>query len=358
MEISMKDTLRALRQKKHITQEALANYLGITQQSIGKWERGEGFPDITQLPRIALYFDVTIDDLLNVGKARIEEKIQAYEDEGRRLLYDDKKDENLALWEKAYDEFPNDCRVMNCLMLALTLAKKKPYAKEDAERIISLGERILRESTDTVPRENALSILCITYHGIGDEENALRYADMGGGIQTTREYLRTMVQKGALGVGTCQAYLAKMVHSAAHAAEEMVRKETFSPEEKITAYQFGIDLFKLLFSDDNMGVYADTPAWNALCMAQNYAELADAEKALEALAESAKYAVIASTARNTKFTAPLVNRLQINPATRVSSMKGNACNTILRGMEWDVFDFIRGDERFQQIVGQLKQYAK
>lgn len=43
MEINLKDTLRRLRQKKNITQETLAAYLGITHQSVGKWERGEGF---------------------------------------------------------------------------------------------------------------------------------------------------------------------------------------------------------------------------------------------------------------------------------------------------------------------------
>lgn len=55
MKIDMKDTLRALRQKEKITQKTLAAYLGITPQSVGKWERGEGFPDISLLPRIACF---------------------------------------------------------------------------------------------------------------------------------------------------------------------------------------------------------------------------------------------------------------------------------------------------------------
>jgi transcriptional regulator with XRE-family HTH domain len=71
MEICIKDNLRRLRTEKNITQEALAKYLGITPQSVGKWERGEGYPDITLLPKIALFFGVTIDDLLNVGKAHL-----------------------------------------------------------------------------------------------------------------------------------------------------------------------------------------------------------------------------------------------------------------------------------------------
>lgn len=60
MEINLKEKLRTLRQQQNITQETLANHLKITPQSVGKWERGEGFPDITLLPKIAAYFDVFV----------------------------------------------------------------------------------------------------------------------------------------------------------------------------------------------------------------------------------------------------------------------------------------------------------
>ena len=75
MQINLKDKLRSLRMQKNITQEALANHLGITPQSVGKWERGEGFPDITLLPRIAFYFDITVDELLCVDQVGVEETI-------------------------------------------------------------------------------------------------------------------------------------------------------------------------------------------------------------------------------------------------------------------------------------------
>ena len=42
MEINIKEKLRALRQQKNVTQEALAKHLGITPQSVGKLERGWG----------------------------------------------------------------------------------------------------------------------------------------------------------------------------------------------------------------------------------------------------------------------------------------------------------------------------
>ena len=112
MQISMKDTLSELRKKKKVTQEAVAAHLGITSQSVGKWERGEGFPDITLLPALALYFGVTVDDLLGVGKARQKERINALLDGAERELLENGPAAAVEACREAYREFPNDLRII------------------------------------------------------------------------------------------------------------------------------------------------------------------------------------------------------------------------------------------------------
>lgn len=149
MDIIIKDTLREPRRKKNITQGTLANHLGITQQSVGKWERGEGLPDITLLPAIALYFGISVDELLGVEKAKIEEKIAQYENQSYALQHVGKVDEAVEVLERAYKEFPNDCGVMESLMNALYFIQGTPIEEERAARIIELGECILNESKVT-----------------------------------------------------------------------------------------------------------------------------------------------------------------------------------------------------------------
>lgn len=57
--------IKNLRLSKGITQNDLAGILYVTPQAISKWERGISYPDISSLPQIAKYFEVSIDTLFN-----------------------------------------------------------------------------------------------------------------------------------------------------------------------------------------------------------------------------------------------------------------------------------------------------
>lgn len=359
MEICMKDTLRRLRKEKDVTQEELAASLGISSQSVSKWERGEGFPDITLLPNIALFFGVTVDELLNVSQARIEEKVKAYQEESHHYWHIGDTAKNLELWERAYTEFPNDCRVMYGLMDALNPDAAWPCPEEDAKRIFALGERILDESKDTNLRESAIQTLCYTYDSIGDKENALRYADMGGDIWTTRQELRAFVLPGEEGVEAGQQYIVALLRQAAMAASTISTKVSFTLEEEIGMYEFGINLLKFLFSDGNVGFHANDISMRYSCIAFRYARMKNAEKSFEALEECVKYSIIASgDDREFQYTAPMVNRLKNQPKNHTKNYKGNACNIRLRSLGQDCYDFIREDERFKKIVRTLEEHAE
>jgi len=58
-----------LRKERDMPQSKLADTLNVTRQAVSKWERGEGFPDISILCSIAETFGVTVDTLLNAGEA-------------------------------------------------------------------------------------------------------------------------------------------------------------------------------------------------------------------------------------------------------------------------------------------------
>ena len=64
MNMDIGGTIKKLRTDRKITQEEVAEYLGISFQAVSKWETGTTLPDITLLPKIADFFGVSLDYLM------------------------------------------------------------------------------------------------------------------------------------------------------------------------------------------------------------------------------------------------------------------------------------------------------
>ena len=56
------DVIRALREKKGMTQEALAQRLFVSAKAVSKWETGKGYPDISLLEPLAAALDISVID--------------------------------------------------------------------------------------------------------------------------------------------------------------------------------------------------------------------------------------------------------------------------------------------------------
>ncbi len=84
MKLIIGENIRSFRKKNDLTQEALADRLGVTYQSISRWENGTTYPDLELIPAIAEVLSVTVDELL--GMPQIEKEKRAVEtfDELRR----------------------------------------------------------------------------------------------------------------------------------------------------------------------------------------------------------------------------------------------------------------------------------
>ncbi len=94
MNLTIGTNIKNLHVKRGITQEQLAVKIGVTPQSVSKWERNECYPDITYLIPIAEYFAVTIDELMGMNEEKKEKLIKGKLNEiekFRHIGYQDKK---------------------------------------------------------------------------------------------------------------------------------------------------------------------------------------------------------------------------------------------------------------------------
>lgn len=75
MKLNISETIKRLRKERDITQETLASALGVSCQSISRWENGVAYPDIEMIPEIAAYFEISTDILFGLDEATEQLKI-------------------------------------------------------------------------------------------------------------------------------------------------------------------------------------------------------------------------------------------------------------------------------------------
>ncbi|MBQ7934746.1 MAG: helix-turn-helix transcriptional regulator [Clostridia bacterium] len=74
MKLSIGENIRKFRKNNDLTQETLAEQLGVTYQSISRWENGTTYPDIELLPAIAETLKITVDELLGMTQMEKEKR--------------------------------------------------------------------------------------------------------------------------------------------------------------------------------------------------------------------------------------------------------------------------------------------
>ena len=91
MNLKIGKRIKALRNRDDVTQEKLAEAIGVTSQAISKWENGNGVPDTNVLPKLCKIFNVSVNEILN----------------GERISHEDyktKAEEELIVMKKQKEE--------------------------------------------------------------------------------------------------------------------------------------------------------------------------------------------------------------------------------------------------------------
>lgn len=84
------------RKEKRITQQDLADFIGVSKAAVSKWETGLTYPDITLLPLLAAYFDLTMDQLLDYNSQLSSKEIKRLSHMLRKSLLEEPGEEVLV----------------------------------------------------------------------------------------------------------------------------------------------------------------------------------------------------------------------------------------------------------------------
>lgn len=151
-QLQLASNISELRHKRKITQDGLADFLGVTKASVSKWENGQSYPDIMLLPRLASYFDISIDQLIGyeaqMTKQEIKKCYHSLATDFANIPFEDVMTKINQLVKEYYSCFPLLMQIVILLMNHFSMASSDNRQTEILKYIIELCDRIIKKSED------------------------------------------------------------------------------------------------------------------------------------------------------------------------------------------------------------------
>lgn len=163
--MALAENIKALRKKKGMTQEELAEDLHISAQAVSKWETGQSCPDVDMLPKLAIIFDTSLDNLFDFDHRKIEAEVDELVKESVLLRKEPAKAE--AFYREALRKYPGNEVLLNCLVMVI--------GEERADERIRIAEQLIEATKDDAIKYDALRLLVQTYHKLGQHAMAAHY---------------------------------------------------------------------------------------------------------------------------------------------------------------------------------------
>lgn len=277
--MNLHERLKELRVGRNMTQEAVAQQLGVSAQTVSKWERGLLSPDISLLPKIAVLFKCSIDSLFDMDMAWSIEHRNEFKKRIRELHA--KQD-----WEGVYrawmqeielnpDHFDNYADVM------LHVFRKKLYSTDHVKQMISLADHAEKSCTDDDMRNEIYRVMlqiCSESEDPKIKEKGRYYYKKLPLLRHSREVYAKYVMEG-------EEYRAQILKNIIHltdAAECSIRQLIVSdmpPEEKLFYYQKAAAFYETVLDGKYAGFY-DVPLLSDYAMvAALYVQLEQPDQA-------------------------------------------------------------------------------
>ena len=188
MELYIGQNLKNFRKARNLTQEEVAKHLGISFQSISKWERNDGYPDITMLPVLAHYYGVTIDELIGMNELESAQALEEINKQWEENRSNNNHSANVQLMRDALKLYPNNALLLVQLSASLerldgTESEKQEYLRQSIE----VQEQIISYCDDSEVRGSVLFNIAHAYYRYGDYDKALAYAEKLPNAYKSRE---------------------------------------------------------------------------------------------------------------------------------------------------------------------------
>lgn len=298
--------LKRLRREGELTQEKLAEILGVVPQAVSKWERGEGLPDITLVPAIAAALGVTTDALFGMDEERIQQRVKEIIAEWGRVgaLPDGGFDNTvgIAFLREKLREFPGEWELWRWLAISLVHNSgigTDDYNEKNIDEAIGIWERIAEQCPDTLLRNTAVPSVVTIYASIGESGKAREYAKRLTHKHTSFEYMAPWFLLGK----ERRAFIETEISDAVMHVNDLIYNAVgnaksygvdldgcgYTLDEQLELLELGTRMFEVIKAQPWGGLWAERCCHNCYTAATLLETQGDTRRALDLLERAASY---------------------------------------------------------------------
>lgn len=346
------ENICTLRKAKNLTQQQIADSLGVSVAAVSKWESASAYPDIELLPKIANLFDVSVDYLLGYEMKETDITIDEHIDHALKLVYEKKSREAVEYMASVAVRYPNNIKIK------LAHAKVKFYATHGMNKtqrhkdLLKDAEQILKSINETElsrsEYEELYSNLSQIYR-IGEQfeksAGALKKIERNRKVHPEQlQYLLYIKQgQNEKALRYMQTLLLWQINDLI-ATLEWITGNYSQSYEKIGIYQFIINLLDVI-TEGIPSAFDFEYIYSYEAIAHIYAILGDKEKSIENFISGIKYGRRFDLSElKTYKTIPMFENADESDIY-LPSIGATSIDSILYNPEREEYALIRDDER-------------
>ena len=296
MDIKLAENIKKFRKERRLTQEQLAEVLGVTTGAVHKWESGLSVPDLSLIVEMADFFGISVDVLLGykMKDNTIESTIARMGDMCRNT-----DREAMTEAEKLLKKYPNSFRVVHDCATVYGFFGVGKGKEAECRRALELFEQaklLIDQNTDShISEETILSEMSMVYTLLGDYEKAVdiikdhnpggMFSDNIGLIMAlylnkTKEASSYLVEGMFLGFGT-------LLNSILGYTAVLCSDKKFSTANKLL--WLTVNLMEGLYGDEKISFADKEYSYAYILLAYTSLKTGDREKALELIKKTVYY---------------------------------------------------------------------
>lgn len=341
--------IKDLRKKNDLTQEKLADFLGVTYQSVSKWETGITMPDLALIVPLARVLGVSTDELLGMKSTETDTRREEIELAYKKTWETGDMEERYRISQAAVSEYPGDMKYLNWLawitaMRSFSFADNKTYIAEQEKAIKQFACVIENAGDERIKASSIQGIVqYLSFRGRHDE--ARKYAECyPENYSVSRDDVLLSCLQGDEKIILSQKMLDHMLTGILNQIGNSTMAACIAQEQIVHA----------LIPDGNYLYYNYFLSFNYICRARIFASKQEPEKTIEALKKAHEYAVAYDNfmTKNAvyRYTSPFFNKVEYNTADICRSGTTTLVEDFMDALGRTVFDPIRNRDDFKDLL--------